>query len=82
MPSGSDKPQRESPAKPMPEPDQPNEPQPEPIPPEEANWEGEGGAVLPPGIALTLRGPDGADLEAALEAARAALPEGYRLERD
>lgn len=51
-------------------------------PAEEMTWEDEGGPVLPPGIPLTLRGPDGGDLEAALEAARAALPEGYRLERD
>ena len=51
-------------------------------PPEEMTWEDEGGPVLPPGIHLTLRGPDGGDLEAALEAARAVLPEGYRLERD
>jgi len=55
---------------------------PEPIPAEEAVWESEGGPVLPPGIPLTLRGPDGSDLEAALKAARDALPEGYRLERD
>ncbi|MEX0629400.1 MAG: DUF5671 domain-containing protein [Chloroflexota bacterium] len=55
---------------------------PEPIPTEEAEWETEGGPVLPPGIPLTLRGPDGSDLEAALKAARDALPEGYRLERD
>jgi hypothetical protein len=55
---------------------------PEPIPTEEADWESEGGPVLPPGIGLTLRGPDGSDLEAALKAARDALPEGYRLERD
>jgi len=55
---------------------------PEPILTEEADWESEGGPVLPPGIALTLRGPDGSDLEAALKAARDALPEGYRLERD
>jgi hypothetical protein len=55
---------------------------PEPIPTEEAEWETEGGPVLPPGIPLTLRGPDGSDLEAALKAAREALPEGYRLERD
>jgi hypothetical protein len=54
----------------------------EPIPAEEAVWESEGGPVLPPGIPLTLRGPDGSDLEAALKAARDALPEGYRLERD
>ncbi len=54
---------------------------PEPV----AEWESEGGAVLPPGVALTLHGPDGAgpnELDAALEAARAALPTGYRLERD
>jgi hypothetical protein len=55
---------------------------PEPSPAEEAEWESEGGPVLPPGIPLTLRGPDGSDLEAALNAARDALPEGYRLERD
>ncbi|MGH7417328.1 MAG: DUF5671 domain-containing protein, partial [Candidatus Rokuibacteriota bacterium] len=56
---------------------------PEPIPAEvEAVWESEGGPVLLPGIPLTLRGPDGSDLEAALKAAREALPEGYRLERD
>lgn len=54
----------------------------EPILTEEAGWESEGGPVLPPGIPLTLRGPDGSDLEAALKAARDALPEGYRLERD
>jgi hypothetical protein len=55
--------------------------QPEPV----AEWESEGGAVLPPGIRLTLRGPDGTgpeELDAALTAARAALPEGYHLERD
>ena len=54
---------------------------PEPV----AEWESEGGAVLPPGLSLTLRGPDGAgpdELDAALVAARYALPEGYRLERD
>ena len=56
--------------------------EPEATPPDEASWESEGGAVLPPGIRLTLVGPDGSDLEAALRAARAALPEGYRLERD
>ena len=55
---------------------------PEPIPTDEADWESEGGPVLPPGVPLTLRGPDGSDLEAALKAARDALPEGYRLERD
>ncbi len=55
---------------------------PEPIPTEEADWESEGGPILPTGIPLTLRGPDGSDLEAALKAARDALPEGYRLERD
>jgi hypothetical protein len=58
----------------------------EPVPAEESieemTWEDEGGPVLPPGIRLTLRGPDGADLEAALKAARDALPEGFRLERD
>jgi hypothetical protein len=42
----------------------------------------EGGPVMPEGVSLTLRGPDGADLDAALEAARSSLPEGYRLERD
>lgn len=50
-----------------------------------AEWESEGGAVLPPGLSLTLRGPDGAgpdELDEALVAARHALPEGYRLERD
>lgn len=56
--------------------------EPEATPPNEADWESEGGAVLAPGIVLTLRGPDGADLEEALRAAREALPEGYRLERD
>lgn len=55
---------------------------PEPTPTEEVDWETEGGPVLPLGIPLTLRGPDGPDLEAALKAARDALPEGYRLERD
>lgn len=61
------------------------EPKVEPTPEPEAEWESEGGAVLPPGISLTLRGPDGSgpdELEAALQAARDALPEGYRLERD
>jgi hypothetical protein len=48
----------------------------------EQSWESEGGAVMPEGIALTLRGPDGPDMDAALEAARRGLPEGYRLERD
>jgi hypothetical protein len=38
--------------------------------------------AVPHEVTLTLRGPDDADLEAALESARAALPEGYRLERD
>jgi len=52
------------------------------VPTEEADWESEGGPVLPRGIPVTLRGPDGSDLEAALKAARDALPEGYRLERD
>jgi hypothetical protein len=50
-----------------------------------AEWESEGGAVLPPGLPLTLRGPDGAgpdELDAALAVARASLPAGYRLERD
>ncbi len=54
---------------------------PEPV----AEWESEGGAVLPPGMPLTLRGPDGAgpdELDAALAVARASLPPGYRLERD
>jgi len=55
---------------------------PEPTPAEEADWESEGGPVLPSGTRLTLRGPDGSDIEAALKAARDALPEGYRLERD
>lgn len=61
------------------------EPKVEPTPEPEAEWESEGGAVLPPGIPLTLRGPDGSgpdELEAALQAARDVLPEGYRLERD
>ena len=73
----------------MPEPDATPEPEPEPEPrptPEpEAEWESEGGAVLPPGVPLTLHGPDGAgpdELAAALQAARDALPRGYRLERD
>ena len=60
--------------------EQPEE-KPEPV----ADWESEGGAVLPPGISLTLRGPDGTgrdELDAALAAARGALPEGYHLERD
>ncbi len=59
--------------------------QPEDKPEPVAEWESEGGAVLPPGVALTLRGPDGsgpAELNRALAAARAALPEGYHLERD
>lgn len=67
------------------EPEPITEPIPEPIPEPEAEWESEGGAVLPPGLALTLRGPDGAgpeELDSALRAARRALPEGYRLERD
>jgi hypothetical protein len=61
------------------------EKEPEPKPQPVAEWESEGGAVLPPGLPLTLRGPDGAgpdELNAALKAARDALPEGYRLERD
>lgn len=60
--------------------DEPEQP-PEPV----AEWESEGGAVLPPGMPLTLRGPDGAgrdELEAALAVARGSLPPGYRLERD
>jgi hypothetical protein len=72
-------------APPSPPPEAPSRepgPEAEPIPAEEAEWESEGGPVLPPGIPLTLRGPDGSDLEAALKAARDALPEGYRLERD
>jgi hypothetical protein len=59
--------------------------QPEDKPEPVAEWESEGGAVLAPGIPLTLRGPDGTgpeELDAALKAARAALPEGYHLERD
>ncbi len=58
---------------------------PEPLPMPVAEWESEGGAVLPPGRGLTGRGPEGAgpeELDAALQAARSALPEGYRLERD
>ena len=58
-----------------------SEPHPEP----ESEWESEGGAVLPPGLAVTLRGPETAsaeDLEAVLVDLRAALPEGYRLESD
>ncbi|HET9497344.1 MAG TPA: hypothetical protein VFP83_03380 [Candidatus Limnocylindria bacterium] len=67
--------------------EQPEPEQPEPVatPEPVAEWESEGGAVLPPGLPLTLRGPDGAgpdELDAALVAARRALPEGYRLERD
>jgi hypothetical protein len=61
------------------------DPRPARLPEPEAEWETEGGAVLPPGVTVVLRGPDGAndaDLEQALEAARTALPEGYRLERD
>jgi hypothetical protein len=57
----------------------------EPIPEPETEWESEGGAVLPPGLSLTLRGPEGTgpeELEAALHALRRALPDGYRLERD
>lgn len=55
----------------------------EPIPPEKAAWEDEGGPIgLGPGIRLVLRGPDGEDMDAALAAARAALPEGFRLERE
>jgi hypothetical protein len=34
------------------------------------------------GISLTLLGPAGEEVDAALEALRSALPEGYRLERD
>jgi hypothetical protein len=59
--------------------------QPEDKPEPVAEWESEGGAVLPPGVALTLRGPDGSgpeELDQALAAARAALPTGYHLERD
>jgi hypothetical protein len=66
-------------------PDQIPDPKPERLPEPEAEWESEGGAVLPPGVPVVLRGPEGAaeaDLERALEVARAALPEGYRLERD
>lgn len=66
---------------PEPKPESTLEPTPEPV----AEWESEGGAVLPPGLPLTLRGPDGAgpeELDAALRAARNALPEGYHLERD
>jgi hypothetical protein len=51
----------------------------------EADWESEGGAVLPPGVTVTIRGPQDAsleELEAAVAAARDALPTGYRLERD
>ena len=51
----------------------------------EEDWESEGGAVLPPGWRITLRGPETAgreDLEAVLADLRAALPEGYRLESD
>jgi hypothetical protein len=44
--------------------------------------EAEEGPAMPEGVSLTLLGPDGADLDAALEAARSSLPEGYRLERD
>jgi hypothetical protein len=69
----------------MPEPDPTPEPEPQPTPEPEAEWESEGGAVLPPGMSLTLHGPDGAgpdELDAALQAARDALPRGYRLERD
>lgn len=61
------------------------EPEVEPVPQPEAEWESEGGAVRPPGLTLTLRGPDGTgrdELDAALQAARDALPEGFRLERD
>ena len=49
---------------------------------EEPEWESEGGPVLTPGIDLTLRGPDGADLDEVLTTVRANLPKGYRLERD
>ena len=66
---------------PEPKPGSTPESTPEPV----ADWESEGGAVLPPGLPLTLRGPDGAgrdELDAALRTARAALPEGYHLERD
>ncbi|RPH34447.1 MAG: hypothetical protein EHM90_05920 [Chloroflexi bacterium] len=69
----------------MADPETSTEPELEPTPESEAEWESEGGAVLPPGVSLTLRGPDGSgpdELEAALQAARGALPEGYRLERD
>lgn len=66
----------------MPEPPRGPPDEPAALPPEQADWESEGGVVLPPAISLTLRGPNGADLEAALQAARDALPEGYRLERD
>ncbi|HEY7737563.1 MAG TPA: hypothetical protein VIC63_00825 [Candidatus Limnocylindria bacterium] len=61
------------------------DPKPARLPEPEAEWESEGGAVLPPGVTVVLRGPEGAtdaDLEQALEAARTALPEGFRLERD
>jgi len=66
----------------MSDPKRESEPEAEPVPEEQTTWEDEGGPVLPPGVPLTLRGPDGPDLEAALKAARDALPEGYRLERD
>jgi hypothetical protein len=62
-----------------------SEPTAEPIPEPEAEWESEGGAVRPPGLALTLRGPDGTgpeELDSVLHTVRQALPEGYRLERD
>lgn len=68
-----------------PEQPEPEQAEPEATPEPVAEWESEGGAVLPPGLSLTLRGPDGAgpdELDAALVAARRALPEGYRLERD
>ena len=61
------------------------EPTPDPTPEPVAEWESEGGAVLPPGMPLTLRGPEGSgheELEAALRDVRRSLPEGYRLERD
>jgi hypothetical protein len=68
-----------------PEPDSTAEPIPDPSPEPETEWESEGGAVLPPGLPLTLRGPEGTgpeELEDALHALRRALPNGYRLERD
>jgi hypothetical protein len=57
----------------------PPAPSPEPGEPE---WESEGGPVVTPGIALTLYGADGGDPSEVLADLRAALPEGYRLERD